>query len=267
MKTPDALSQEMVDLSESLQGHLAKTEVRFLSCIPFLKSSGSILEIGSFKGKSTIILARASKEISANKIIACDPLLLDSTTDPQGDDPRTLPNILFENLRNSNVADYVEFHQKKSQELATTWSKELKALWIDGDHTYLGVTTDIDLFYPFLSEGAIVCLHDVLHGREGSIRAFIERIVLSNNFPVCGCCGSIGWGIYTKKNKPTIEQWKQKLKLYRKLSVIVPYTVKATNNIPCNRLFYKIARLRIPHGEISSSEWVNEINSITSSWG
>ncbi|MFA5904127.1 MAG: hypothetical protein WC836_09325 [Desulfobacula sp.] len=51
----------LLKLSESLSGHLRKREVQFLATLPFLAIEGDILEIGSFKGKSTIILAKAAK--------------------------------------------------------------------------------------------------------------------------------------------------------------------------------------------------------------
>lgn len=256
----------MVALSEKLDGHLTPKEVRFLSCLPFLKRPGAIVEIGSFKGKSTIILAKVSKEIKKEKIVACDPLLLNSPTDPKDGDPQTLPQIFRHNLEKNDVTDYVEFHQKKSAELAQEWERAIKVLWIDGDHTYSGASLDIDLFYNHLNDGALVCLHDVLHEQEGPIRVFIEKMVLSEEFPLCGCCGSIGWGVYTSKHRPSENEWVKKLNLYKSLSKLVPYTIKSRHKISYSHFKYKIARSRVPHGEVSASRWIEEINRITRQW-
>jgi len=68
----------------------------------------------------------------------------------------------------------------KSHELSKSWDNPLKVLWIDGDHKYPGVLSDLMLFQDYLTSGAIVCFHDVLHGFEGPIRTFLEKVLLSD---------------------------------------------------------------------------------------
>ena len=66
---------QILDLSTSLEGHLGKREVELLACLPFIKSQGEILEIGSFKGKSTTninyIFCRIKKSKLRSNLLTC----------------------------------------------------------------------------------------------------------------------------------------------------------------------------------------------------
>jgi len=239
---------------------LRKREAGFLATLPLVEAQGEILEIGSFKGKSTIILAKAAQSFCQQKIHACDPLSLPCSTDPddaKGDD---LPDIFYSNIKKHNVYDRINFFRMKSDELARTWTKPLKILWIDGDHTYKGAISDIMLFERHLSSGAIVCLHDVLHGFEGPVRAFIEKIVLSPHYGDCGLCGSIGWGQFTPGSPATKQQWKTKFSLHAKLSRLMLMIIKKNNGFKINEGLRKLYKSLVPHGPINSIEWIKARN-------
>jgi len=107
--------------------------------------------------------------------------------------------------------------------LGPKWNRKLRLLWIDGDHTYAGAKLDFDMFSPFLSNGAIVAIHDVLHPHKGPIRVFMEDILLSGKFGLCGICGSIGWAQYLNDSQKTRLYFDHKIHLYKKLSKLVPH--------------------------------------------
>jgi len=251
----------IIKLSRELDGHLTEKEVIFLSCLPYIEGRGEILEIGCFKGKSTIILASVAKAVGMKRIIACDPLLLESPTDPKDVDPDKLQEIFKKNLTDHNLVSFVEFHQMKACELAADWNRPIKILWIDGDHTYKGASSDVDLFSPFLEIGGLICLHDVLHVHEGPIRAFIEKVVLSDKYINCGCSGSIGYGQYIGDSAITARQWNEKIRLYKQLSRLVPFVSRSTYAVPSNKLIYKIMRVMVPHSEIDRTQWIIKMNS------
>lgn len=248
------------ELSKRLDGRLTVREAEFLACLPFLQAEGRILEIGSFRGKSTILLASVSQQTGGPRIVACDPFLLVSHTDPKGTAARELPDIFRKNLQENGVADHIEFHQMKSSELAPRWEGRLKALWIDGDHTLEGATLDFELFRGHLAAGAVVCLHDVLNQHEGPVRVFAEKMLLSPHFPLCGLCGSIGWGVFSPSASPSTEQWKAKLSLYRKVVRMVPFAVRIGLGIPYSRRLFKITRSRIPHRSIDPVRWLESVS-------
>ena len=154
---------EMAALARQLEGHLIPKEAALLAVLPFLPMAGEILEIGSFKGKSTVILAKSVQAAGSSRMFACDPLSLPSETDPTEANREELPAIFRRNLLRHGVSDVVEVRQMKSADLAADWELPLRVLWIDGDHTYVGATQDVRLFQRHLVPVAVVCLHDVLH--------------------------------------------------------------------------------------------------------
>ena len=196
-------------------------------------------------------------------IFACDPLSLSCSTDPDDAVKEELPQIFFNNLATWQVDSVVQFYQMKSESLSGSWDKPLKALWIDGDHTYNGVVLDLTLFKEHLVAGAVVCFHDVLHGFDGPIRVFMEQVLLSDDFGDCGLCGSIGWGQFTGGAKVSDHQWKNKLSLYAKLSRIIPFIYKKNKSIAVNEHLRRFYRSLIPHGTIDPVQWLSKRNSMT----
>ena len=64
-------------------GFLSEREARFLALVAAAAPArGAILEIGSFKGKSTVGLASIAARYSLGRVIAVDPFTAPSSTDP-----------------------------------------------------------------------------------------------------------------------------------------------------------------------------------------
>jgi hypothetical protein len=253
---------EMLRLREQLEGHLSPIESRFIATLPFVKGDGTVLEIGSFKGKSTIILAQTAMKWNLGKVHACDPLFLSSSTDPREALGQSVEHDFYANIRRHGVGDHVVFHQMKSSELAKAWTLPLRALWIDGDHTYAGALADFELYQKFLVPGAVVALHDVLHDFDGPIRVFAEKMLLSDQFGNCGIVGSIAWGQFLGTGKPVPAQWKAKLSLYRSVERVIPYVVASAKGLPLSKLAFKVARGLVPHRKFDGHHWLLQIGEV-----
>jgi predicted O-methyltransferase YrrM len=174
----EPFTTDLLNEVSRVEGYLAPNEMRFLALMAACPTArGEILEIGSFKGKSTIILAKASKLAGDTIINAVDPMTAPSETDPDLRGQASSFDDFERNLAEHRVADRVRFHQTFSHELAKTWDTPLRLLWIDGDHTYAGTKLDFDGFAPHLVDRGIVAIHDVLHEFEGGARVFLESVL------------------------------------------------------------------------------------------
>lgn len=245
---------------ESIEGYLSTTEIRFLALLGACPTArGEILEIGSFKGRSTIILAKASALAGDEKVNAVDPMIAPSETDPDlGDQDSSFPDFQ-KNIETAEVVDRVAFNQMLSSELAAQWEKPLRLLWIDGDHTYRGTKQDIEGFERFLEDGAIVAIHDVLHAFDGGVRVFIENMLLSPNYGACGCVGSIAWAQYHSSGQLSDAVKEQKLRLYNRMSKLVPYVAFEKELKGMKKTRYKILRSRVPHGPVDPQKWLEMV--------
>ena len=253
----ERFTEKLLKEIETVEGYLSPNEIRFLSLLAACPTAmGEILEIGSFKGKSTVILAKSALLNGGAKVHAVDPMIAPSKTDP---DLRGAASSLPEftkNIKEKGVAERIELHQTFSYKLAKTWKEPIRLLWIDGDHTYRGTKLDFEGFEPHLVDGAIVAIHDVLHEFDGGIRVFMENILLSPNFGACGCVGSIGWAQFQEDGQLTLNQCEWKLKLYRRMSKLIPYVVFEKTPKGFEKKKYKLLRSRVPHGAISPREWL-----------
>lgn len=246
---------------ESVEGYLSPREIRFLALLAACPTAdGEILEIGSFKGKSTIILAKSAALTDNATVHAVDPMVAPSETDPdlKGADS-SFPDFR-RYVKKHNVVDKIEFHQTFSYELAKTWDKPLRLLWIDGDHTYKGTKLDFDGFAPHLQDGAIVAVHDVLHEFDGGLRVVMEDVLLSPNFGACGFVGSIAWAQFHSDEKIGWQFREQKLKLYSRLSKLIPYVVFKKELKGFEKKKYKLLRSRVPHDEIEPLNWLEMVS-------
>lgn len=245
---------------ETVEGYLAPNEMRFLALMAaHPTATGEILEIGSFKGKSTIILAKSAALAGETKINAVDPLTAPSETDPDLRGEESSFKDFQNNIKTHQVADTIDFHQTFSYELAKTWKKPLRLLWIDGDHTYKGTKLDFEGFADHLSDGAIIAIHDVLHAFDGGIRVFMENILLSPNFGACGFCGSIAWAQFHTDERKTLKFRKEKLTLYEKSSRLIPFVVFSGELKGLEKKKYKYYRSRIPHAAINPQQWLEKV--------
>src|SRR2546422_9236256 len=69
--------------SDVCSSDLHQREARFLALVAAAAPArGAILEIGSFKGKSTVGLASIAARYSLGRVIAVDPFTAPSSTDP-----------------------------------------------------------------------------------------------------------------------------------------------------------------------------------------
>ncbi|WP_123101267.1 class I SAM-dependent methyltransferase [Acidithiobacillus sulfuriphilus] len=216
-ETFDKLLMEIQASLQQVEATIMQREVPFLALLAaYPASPGRVLEIGAFKGASTIVLSRAARAAGDECIWTVDPFTSPSETDPDLAGGSGYPEFLS-NLEKTGEGPFVRVFQGFSRDLAKQWNQPIRLLWIDGDHTYRGAQQDFDSFSPFLSDGAIIAFHDVLATQPGPCRVFAHEVLLSPEFGPCGLSGSIGWAQHVKRPEVAARYFPQKLKLYSAL--------------------------------------------------
>ncbi len=251
-----AASDEAWARMQAAPGFLTEREGRFLALVAATApATGTILEIGSFKGKSTVGLASIARHYSLEPIVAVDPFTAPSSTDPDLLGASSSFNDFQITIQSAGLGEHVEVHEVFSSDLAKTWNRPIRFLWVDGDHTYKGAKTDIDLFRPHLADGAIVAMHDALHDYEGPIRVFVEEILRSDDFGPAGFVGSIAWAQHRPRDGRTPRFRQSRRALERGAAKLIPFVFGGAPLMGMRRLRYRLWRSLIPHAAADPVQW------------
>lgn len=185
-------TSQMMEFIKTVDGWLSVHEGIFLYKVAEKTKKGSIVEIGSWKGKSTICLAMGSKNGYKQKVIAIDPHEGEFTG---GKSSSTYQKFL-DNLRKANVLGYVKPIVSTSENAAKKWKGNIGLLFIDGLHDYKHTYQDFSLWSPFVQKNGIIAFHDGFCGHVGPKKVIVEEIFSNSLYSGFGVIGSI---IYCKK--------------------------------------------------------------------
>ena len=152
--------KELISFISNVDGWLTESEaVDLYHHARNCTGKGVIVEIGSWKGKSTISLGKGSKAGNNVPVYAIDPHTGASDTIALFGHICTFKE--FEsNIAAANLHDIVNPIVLTSEEAAKNFNKPIEFIFIDGDHEYEFAKLDFQLWYPKLITGGIMAFHD-----------------------------------------------------------------------------------------------------------
>jgi predicted O-methyltransferase YrrM len=213
---------------------------------------GVSLEIGSFKGRSTVGLAALAAHYGLGPIVSIDPHSAPSATDPDlGEQTSSFADFL-KALEQSGTQELVEVHRAASRDVAPGWNRPIRFLWIDGDHSYRGAKSDFDMFLPHVVNGGIVALHDTLHEFEGPIRVFVEDMLRSDRFGPAGLLHSIGWAQYCPGEGSRFRDSRERLA--RRAQKLIPLVAGGRRVTGLDKYRWRLLCALTPHPILTAAE-------------
>ena len=162
-----------------LEGWLSRRDARLLyETVTSLDVAGDIAEIGSWKGKSTVLLARAAQRAAVPRTVwAIDP---HEGQEARADRPPTWDAFLRV-LRAQGVEDCVRPLRMTSVEAAQrlqAQGRRLAFLYVDGRHDEDAVAEDLSAYLPLLAPTAWVAMDDARpDGTFPGVYRSFERIL------------------------------------------------------------------------------------------
>ena len=133
-----------------------------------------IVEIGSFKGRSTVSFGYGC--IGTEKhVYAIDLFEGDSQFYGSGD----FQEMFSENIKKCQLEKYVTAVKGDSRLISKKWNMPIDILFIDGSHEYEDVKADFYSFYPFVKKGGWIALHDI-KGMWPGVTRFWKEIQMQN---------------------------------------------------------------------------------------
>jgi predicted O-methyltransferase YrrM len=140
---------------------------------------GVIVEIGSWKGRSTIWLAKGSKSGKRVRIFAIDPHTGSPEHKKQFGKVWTFDEFR-KNIKFAKVSDIITPIVKTSQDAAKRFDKPVELIFIDGAHDYLSVKQDFDLWFPKVMVGGVMAFHDTTD--IPGPRKFVKKFVFKSRY-------------------------------------------------------------------------------------
>lgn len=122
---------------------------------------GDVLEIGSFKGKSTSYLYRAIEQTNDSLIVIDHFQGVIGKENIYGD----FKDIFIENMNKIGNIKKIKIHNGKSTEMLNSIKdNSLRFIYIDGDHTFEGIKNDLTICLNKLKKNGIIVLDDYFNG-------------------------------------------------------------------------------------------------------
>jgi len=145
-----------------------------------------VVEIGSWLGKSSVVIARGLEGKSGAILHCIDPFdasgddaSLDDYRERRGRLRRSLQDQFIENVRRRGLSSIVRPIRGFSHEVRPDFHDPLDMLFIDGNHEYESVLRDFRDWEPLLKPGGYIGFHDVsfIHPDTGPQRVVTEQIL------------------------------------------------------------------------------------------
>jgi hypothetical protein len=163
-----------------IDGWLTKEEARLCHGLAKSVTRGCIVEIGSYRGRSTAALAFGSAAGAGRPVFAIDPH--DPFVGLLGTQFDALDRGHFmQKMVELGLFHLVHLVNLDSQFLGRRWPQPVSLLWLDADHRYEAVSRDIAHWKTFLTDEAVVALREATVGDTGPARVAAE-LVASGEF-------------------------------------------------------------------------------------
>ena len=163
--------------------------ILYSNMVNVAKDNSLFVEIGAWKGKSAVYMAE--EILRSNKKI--EFYTIDSFIGEGGgydQDQDTINNTIFETYK-KNIAPVSKFIQTIKQNSKDAYvefdDNSIDFLFIDGDHNYEGIKSDLNLWYPKIKKGGIIAGHDYNEPSCGVKQAVDEFFTFGAKPYIGGC--------------------------------------------------------------------------------
>lgn len=190
MPPADAAIDWIVDMSTTIPGWRAGEEARALAMAAYgLGPNPTIVEVGVYMGRSTVLMAGARRLRGDGRIHCVDPF------DCSGDEfsvpyyldgvaksgAMSLEDVFRTNVERWSLESMVAIHKGTSCDIAAGWHTPIDLLLLDADHSPEGAREVFESWTPFVKRGGIVILDNTAEREyalthDGNYRIAKERL-------------------------------------------------------------------------------------------
>jgi hypothetical protein len=157
------------------EGMTSLAEAKLLYELAREVRSGCIVEVGAYRGRTTVALGRGSLDGHRVPVFAIEPHqpftgVLGGRFGPPD------AGAFYRAMLETGCYHVVRLVSLSSEQVAPGWPWPVALLWIDGDHRYEGVRRDFESWQPHLMERATVVFDDADDPALGPHRVIAELL-------------------------------------------------------------------------------------------
>jgi len=202
-------------------------EVEFLALRAETANQGTIVEIGSWKGKSTIYLAKGAVCGGKGlKVYAIDPHI------------HGTEQIFRNNVKKAGFDNIVVPVVMNSEEAIKQWHQPISLLFIDGAHDYENVKKDFTLWEPHVMAGGTIAFHDKF--AEGPCKVIRSYILKGSAFGNIGVVGGVLFATKGMRGTMRNELTRIWLLLLSYIATVLAVSTKSRRLSKIQRIFGKV---------------------------
>jgi hypothetical protein len=161
-----------------IPGWLTKAEGNFLyEAAKNVPAGRVVVEIGSWKGRTTVCLGCGAKDGNRVAVFAVDPHTGSKEhhwwfgkVDTYGD--------FLKNIKEANLEDFVIPKRETSEEAARESQDVVGFVLVDGGHDFKDVKSDYESWFPKLASGGLISFHDCWDALP--VQFFTAQVLLSD---------------------------------------------------------------------------------------
>jgi hypothetical protein len=158
-----------------VEGWLAREEAELLYRAARHARSGRIVEVGAYRGRSTVALALGSRDGAGLPVFSVDPHA--HWTGPGGGQYGPADREAFyRTVLSTDIAPWSHLVGLRSVDAARAVDGPLAVLFIDGDHRYAAVMQDLRAWAPKLAPDGLLLMDDVSDSFDGPRRALQDLL-------------------------------------------------------------------------------------------
>jgi predicted O-methyltransferase YrrM len=161
LKRSDPGFDRALQAALAIDGFTAPVELSLLYHLSLVPGPGVVVEIGSYLGRSTVVLARAAADQGREPVVAVDPHT--AALGIEGEQPRDTREEFLANLERAGVASHARLLHMTSAEAAAGWEGgRVRLLFVDGWHSREAVLEDVLGWAPHMTPECCLVFDDFL---------------------------------------------------------------------------------------------------------
>ncbi len=174
---------------ENTEGMISFEEALLLYKLAKSAMGGCIVEVGSYRGRSSVFLGLGSIDGAGVPVYAIDPHkkftgVLGGVFGPKD---RT---EFYRAMLSNKCSEIVSLINLSSDKFCKTWNEPISLLWIDGDHSYNGVKNDFDSWINHMQPDGLIAFDDATDKNLGPHK-LIDELIESGLFAKVTSVGKV----------------------------------------------------------------------------